>query len=236
MSNAGLGHAFDPGALKVTIAKFYRPSGASTELRGVASDIVIPSVSGALPVGESKLVDPLPWDTIPAARYQPRGEVAPYLAGLRSASSRRIAADPAFKDLHQQIARLEARISDNTVSLNEAERRREHAQDKAIEEAIAAEARAEESKIPAYEITVKDAAAPGLPARMAGLVKAASDQRASRPVVDAKNDAKADDAALTDGLVLDESLHILADYVTLRLQPPAPPQKLGVPLSAARAD
>ncbi|MGH7295962.1 MAG: S41 family peptidase, partial [Polyangiaceae bacterium] len=40
MDRAGLAHAFDPGALKVTVDKFYRPSGASTQLRGVASDIV----------------------------------------------------------------------------------------------------------------------------------------------------------------------------------------------------
>ncbi len=43
MDRAGFGHAYDPGALKVTIDKFYRPSGASTELRGVTSDIVLPS-------------------------------------------------------------------------------------------------------------------------------------------------------------------------------------------------
>ena len=64
MDQAGLAHAFDPGALKVTISKFYRPSGASTELRGVASDIIIAAASGLLPVGEDKLDDPLPWDTI----------------------------------------------------------------------------------------------------------------------------------------------------------------------------
>lgn len=226
MKSAGLGAAFDPGALKVTIAKFYRPSGASTELRGVASDIVIPSVSGVLPVGESKLVDPLPWDTIAAARYDVRPEVAPYLAALRDASAQRIAADPAFKDLRQQISRLQARITDNTVSLNEAERRREQAQDKTIEKAIAAEAKAEESAIPAYELTVKDAASPGLPAHATNLAKPPSDRRPPVPGDDAK-EAKADEAALTDGLALDESLHILADYVALRARPPVPQQKLG---------
>jgi carboxyl-terminal processing protease len=224
MKSAGLAHAFDPGALKVTIAKFYRPSGASTELRGVASDIVIPSASGVLPVGESKLVDPLPWDTIAPAHFTVRAEVAPYLAGLRDASSRRIAAEPAFKDLRQQIARLESRIADNTISLNEAERRRESALDKLIEKSIASEAKVEESGIPSYEITVKDAASAGLPPRAPSLVKRATDRRASGD--DAK-DAKADEAALADGLVLDESLHILADYVSLRGHPPAPQQKLG---------
>jgi len=67
MDQAGVAHATDPGALKVTVSKFYRPSGASTELRGVASDIVIAAASGLLPVGEDKLDDPLPWDTIATA-------------------------------------------------------------------------------------------------------------------------------------------------------------------------
>ena len=101
MDQAGLAHAFDPGALKVTISKFYRPSGASTELRGVASDIIIAAASGLLPVGEDKLDDPLPWDTIAAAPYKGFGEVAPHLAALRDASARRVAADPAFDDSAQ---------------------------------------------------------------------------------------------------------------------------------------
>jgi carboxyl-terminal processing protease len=55
----------DPGALKVTIRKFYRPSGASTQLKGVAADIVLPSLSGRChDVGEVELKDPLPWDRI----------------------------------------------------------------------------------------------------------------------------------------------------------------------------
>jgi len=45
MDEAGLAHTYDPGALKVTIQKFYPPSGASTQLRGVVSDIVLPSTS-----------------------------------------------------------------------------------------------------------------------------------------------------------------------------------------------
>ena len=152
-----------PGALKLTISKFYRPSGASTELRGVASDIVIPAASGVLPVGESKLTDPLPWDTIPAAALQavrPGGAVP---GGAARRLGARMAADPAFAELRPEIARLKSRLDDNSVSLNEAERRRELAEDKAIEKAIAAKAEAEEADIPAYEITVKAAGLPGLP-------------------------------------------------------------------------
>jgi carboxyl-terminal processing protease len=55
----------DPGTLKITKGKFYRITGASTQLKGVASDIVLPDVLDHSPfVGESSLDYPLPWDTI----------------------------------------------------------------------------------------------------------------------------------------------------------------------------
>ena len=215
MDRAGLGHAFDPGALKVTIAKFYRPSGASTELRGVASDLIIPAASGVLPVGESKLVDPLPWDTIPAAKYAPLGEVAPYLSALRDASSRRLAGDPTFDDYHQEIARLKARVDGNSVSLNEAERRREQAKDKALEKAIAADAKAARARIPTREITVQDAASPGLPPPSASKGPAGPGAGAASGEADTKA-ATAAEARAADDLVLGESLRVLADYVGLR--------------------
>ena len=97
MDRMGLAHDGNPGALKVTISKFYRPSGGSTELRGVASDIVIPSSSEAADVGEAKLIDPLPWDTVPAAPYDRVERVAAALPLLRAGSARRIAADPGLR-------------------------------------------------------------------------------------------------------------------------------------------
>jgi carboxyl-terminal processing protease len=224
MDRAGLTHSFDPGAVKLTISKFYRPSGASTELRGVASDIVIPAASGIVPVGESKLTDPLPWDTISASRYHPFGQVAPYLGALRGASAARIAADPAFAELRQQLARLKTRLDDNSISLNEARRRRELAQDKAIGKAIASKAEAEESGIPTYQITVAAAGQPGLPPRMASTPKGPGDANA-----DPTTSAKSGDDALenpgstaahaADELILDESLRVLSDYVGLLEKP-----------------
>ena len=213
MDQAGIGHAFDPGALKVTVSKFYRPSGASTELRGVASDIVIAAASGLLPVGEDKLDDPLPWDTIAAAPFKPFGQVAPHLPALRDASTRRVAADPAFDDLRKQLTRLKSRLDDKSVSLNEAERRREQAEDKTLAKATAAKAETVESGIPAYEITVKAAGVPGLPPRLTGL--ATPPPAAAAAKSGAKEESESAGARAADNLVLDESLRILADYVGL---------------------
>ncbi len=57
----------DPGALKITVRKFYRASGESTQLHGVVPDIVLPSVNNYADIGEASLDDPLKWDTVPSA-------------------------------------------------------------------------------------------------------------------------------------------------------------------------
>src|SRR5207253_8935457 len=54
----------NPGAVKVTIRKFYRPSGSSTQLKGVVPDLVLPSLNNYAEVGEASLENPLSWDTI----------------------------------------------------------------------------------------------------------------------------------------------------------------------------
>ncbi|HVU52369.1 MAG TPA: carboxy terminal-processing peptidase, partial [Polyangia bacterium] len=162
MDRAKLEHAYDPGAVKVTIAKFYRPSGASTELRGVASDIVVPSRSEVAPVGESKLKDPLPWDTIAAARFDRQNRVAPYLAALRARSKARIDADPVFSDLRKENAAAKARLASGALVLNEAERRQELATAKARDQAIESATRKTAAARKSYLVTVKDVGVPGL--------------------------------------------------------------------------
>jgi carboxyl-terminal processing protease len=133
MDEAGLAHTYDPGALKVTIQKFYRPSGASTQLRGVVSDIVLPSTSDFSDVSESAMKNPLPWDAVPPASHEQLNLVEPYVATLRQASSARVATEKAFSYLAGDIARLRQNLAAKSVSLNEAERRDEMAQAKARE-------------------------------------------------------------------------------------------------------
>jgi carboxyl-terminal processing protease len=199
MDQMGLGYDHDPGALKVTVRKFYRPSGASTELRGVAADIVLPSSTEVAGISEAKLTDPLPWDTVPATPFDRLNRVAPYLASLRSASAQRIAANPGFAELRGKIADLKARQAAGSVSLNEAARRREQAADKARDLAIAEAGKAAEVGRPSYEITVKDAARPG---------------RAAVPPRAAAQAARGQDLDQIPGdeLVMNEALSILADY------------------------
>ena len=96
MQQEGLAPNEDPGALKVTISKFYRPSGKSTQLEGVKSDIVLPSLTDSLEVSEAELENPLPWDTIGGLNFASPDRVGPYLATLRARSAERIAKDADF--------------------------------------------------------------------------------------------------------------------------------------------
>jgi carboxyl-terminal processing protease len=98
----------DPGALKLTIKKFYRPSGASTQKQGVLADIVLPSIwNESKEVGEASLENPLSYDTIPSARYDPLNLVTPYLPELRKRSNQRVAADREFNYVREDIDLLQ---------------------------------------------------------------------------------------------------------------------------------
>jgi carboxyl-terminal processing protease len=115
----------NPGALKVTIRKFYRVTGSSTQEKGVTPDIVLPSVNNYLDVGETELENRLPWDTIKPVEFAKLNCVSPYLEELRRRSERRVATDPDFEYIRQEIERYRKSKEDKTVSLNEAQRLKE---------------------------------------------------------------------------------------------------------------
>ena len=210
MDQVGLGHAYDPGALKITTSKFYRPSGASTQLRGVTADVVLPSASDFSEVSEASLKDPLPWDVVPAALYERLNRVEPYVAALRKSSDRRRASEKPFAELADDIAKLRKSLVSKSVSLNEAQRRQELAESKVREAELASEERALRATGPTtYEITLKNASSPGLPAPLA--------VTNSAPAKDQDSEAKG--RSTTDDIILNEGVQILADYVNA-LKPP----------------
>jgi carboxyl-terminal processing protease len=110
------------GAIKITMQQFYRPSGASTQLEGVKSDVTLPSITTHLPVGESDLDHAIPFDRVPAARYEPTGQVTETVIDmLRKRSAERVAGDEKFKDLSVDIDRYNKRKDEKTISLSESE-------------------------------------------------------------------------------------------------------------------
>jgi carboxyl-terminal processing protease len=215
MDRNGLAYSYDPGALKVTIRKFYRPGGDSTQVRGVPTDIVLPSPTDVDRISEKSMSNPLAWDSVPAARYQPVNRVQPHLAALKDRSARRVAAAKDFAFLREESAFIEKSVAEKSVSLNEAERRREMAETKALRKRRAQEAKLlTPRRVTTYEIRLKNAASPGLPPPLAvSDGDTASAKMASKKANHAE--AAADEGALLEEITLNESLRILADYVRL---------------------
>lgn len=116
------------GQLNVTIGKYYRITGESTQDRGVTPDIELPSLIDANEVGESTRDRALPWDHIEPATFRVEGDLKPIAATLSKLHAERTAGSADFKYLHDDIAALEAMRKQKTLSLNlktrEAERKR----------------------------------------------------------------------------------------------------------------
>lgn len=94
------------GSLKITIATFYRISGASTQLKGVQPDIVIPSPLEALEIGEEFLRNPLPWTVLPSLSYERVADLRPVLSNLAARSETRTSTDLRFAARTDQIKRI----------------------------------------------------------------------------------------------------------------------------------
>jgi carboxyl-terminal processing protease len=154
----------NPGAVKLTIRKFYRASGASTQLKGVVPDIVLPSANNYAEVGEASLDNPLPWDTIRSASYEKLNLIQPVLPELKKRSSSRIEADQDFTYVQEDIEQYRKLLADKTVSLNEEQRLKEKQDSEAKAKARQAELKARpESKETVYDISLKQSELPGLP-------------------------------------------------------------------------
>jgi carboxyl-terminal processing protease len=135
ISASSLPKNYDPGTLRLTIRKFYRAGGSSTQNRGVPSDIALPSVHDEWEVGESSMENALPWDEVPSADPENLHRVAPYVSELRKRSQKRVDGDKDFQYERERIAQYKKEQADKTVSLNEAERLAEKKEQQAKEDA-----------------------------------------------------------------------------------------------------
>lgn len=113
------------GQLTLTMGKFYRVNGGSTQNKGVIPDIVLPSAIDASTVGESNRDRALPWDQIPATAYKARQPLSGAIRELTKYEATQLADDPDLRYLKASIAAAdEARAVDH-VSLNLAVRKQE---------------------------------------------------------------------------------------------------------------
>ena len=225
----------DPGSLKITIRKFYRASGASTQLKGVVPDIILPSVANAYDVGEASLDNPLLWDTIIPAPYEKLDRVVPHLPELKKRSESRTATDADFRYIREEFDRYKKQQADKTVSLNEKVRLNEkkEADDRAK---VRKKELASRPEVPGkiYDITLKLVDEPGLPAPTVrtnsvsstnavkkGLASGKATNSAPTDVAEVKTfnpDPDEDDTADANVPVvdptLDETRRILVDYIS----------------------
>ncbi len=114
------------GELKLTLAKFYRVSGQSTQHQGVLPDIAYPSIIDTKEIGESALPEAMPWDTIKPAVKPESDPFKPFLAQLKALHDKRTQDDAEFAYIRDRLALSQKLAEQKTVSLNEAQRRAEH--------------------------------------------------------------------------------------------------------------
>lgn len=112
------------GGLALTVGKFYRVSGQSTQLLGVRPDIVLPSTYDVPGEGESALVDPLPHDVLEGIAVPPRSLLpAEFLGELRVRSRERVQHLEEFRAITDERDRQRREWNDNKISLQEDVRR-----------------------------------------------------------------------------------------------------------------
>jgi len=115
------------GQLTVTIGKFYRVTGESTQHRGVQPDVALASAIDTKEIGESALESALPWDRIAGVPFKTSAgtAAAPPIAALATEEDARAQIDPDYKWLKSDIAALDSVREQKTVSLNLKVRREE---------------------------------------------------------------------------------------------------------------
>ncbi|MDG1495312.1 MAG: carboxy terminal-processing peptidase [Porticoccaceae bacterium] len=111
------------GQLKLTVSKFYRVSGASTQHRGVVPDIQFPSLYDIDKVGESHKDNALPWDNIHSVPFKPAPSVKGFIPALTAGSEQRSASDPDFVHLVDNLELRNSWDAEKAISLSLEKRR-----------------------------------------------------------------------------------------------------------------
>jgi carboxyl-terminal processing protease len=206
-----------PGDVKVTVSKFYRIAGGTTQKQGVTPDIILPSVYDYLDIGESSLDNALEADNITPARYETMGEVKQYVPELEKASKARISQSKDFAYLLEDIAEVKKRKDEKTISLNEKVRIKERDELKARTDARKKErasrpAPADKAFVVDLEAAEKNLALKPYSTKKTDEEKALTAK--SNP--DAEEDETFDDENdLGYDAQLTESINILSDYSRL---------------------
>lgn len=204
------------GGLKLTIQKFYRIRGGSTQSQGVKSDIVLPSRTDTPEIGEDAMKNRLPYDEVaPVILANKNRDAALFMDELRERSKKRIAADPEFVYVNEDMQRLRDRIAKNSISTNEEIRRQEIADDKQRKEVRTKERLARGPIINAktWQITLDD-----VQSNRKDLEVVAYDRERDKKYSEddeADPDAKKDAKVPEPDAVRNEAVRIISDLIEL---------------------
>lgn len=114
------------GELKLTLQKFYRVTGSSTQMKGVVPDIQLPTPYDADKFGERSYPNAMPWDEIKGTLFQRTPLVnSNVIAGLNESYHERLKTDSSLNKLVVETNEFRKSLNETRVSLNEAVRRKE---------------------------------------------------------------------------------------------------------------
>ena len=113
------------GQINLTMAKFYRVNGSSTQHKGVVPDIEFPTVFPKDKYGESSEPRALPWDTISPSQFSPVAGLDEVKRKLIALHQERMKTSVGFKDLQEDIAEFAKREAETSITLNEAQLKKE---------------------------------------------------------------------------------------------------------------
>ena len=208
----------DAGSLKLTIQKFYRVSGGSTQHRGVISDIVIPSTTDTPEIGEGSLPNPLAYDEVDPQSIKKFNFTAPFIDSLRQHSESRVAKEPEFHFIQEDMKILRQRLDQNVLSLSEKVRKEELAKEKARKKERVAERKKNPVVEPvAYEVTLDTVDKPVLPLVTAKKKQDKKVKEATPKISDDGEDQEddSDTAAVAPDPIRHEAINILQDFTSL---------------------
>jgi carboxyl-terminal processing protease len=116
----------NPGVLKITLEKFYRVTGSSTQHKGVSPDFALPSAFSAEEFGESSQPSALPWDMIRSTTFTKTGKVSPTtIKLLQTAFQSRLKSKPELLKLKEDLERWKKLKEMNSIALNYDKRKKE---------------------------------------------------------------------------------------------------------------
>lgn len=119
------------GQINLTMAKFYRVNGSSTQHKGVVPDIEFPTVFPKDKYGESSEPRALPWDTVQPSIFSPVANLKTVKEKLLVLHTERMKASSEFKDLQEDIAEFARREAETSITLNEAKLKKEREEQEA---------------------------------------------------------------------------------------------------------